>query len=248
MNTKEHFTSGVSAQELPLVMGQLHDLINQLNFGIKNDEIIQKALEYERLMTMKVINLKKAENARTPIAIEFACKTLYVTVPRDTLVRFSGLRHNEYLQAVQKCKSLMGLKFENLNTIEVFGFKYSGEDTAKEAYAILEAYKQEEAKINKYEQLPDYDSALYQGAAFVVASRITKLKTVPKRDVFFETLDLPSKAIFNKMCNSMEVSVGLSSYCQVTVFLIRHIFRYFRQFQRKCRQLPIKKLVQYRLI
>jgi hypothetical protein len=190
-------------------MGHLEDFVDELDFGVHKEDITSKALENIRLMDLKVTNLKKAENARIPLAIEFACKSLHITAPRPALVHRAGISNKEYIEAFQKCINLMGFKFENLNTITVFGVKYSSSDTATDAHTLLEAYaRQQKAKGNTYQQpAGDYGSALYHGAAFIVAAKMNKVKAMPKRDHFFLTLDLPNKDLFMKVCAAMEVRV-----------------------------------------
>lgn len=175
--------------------------------GTWQDEIVTKALENQRLMSMKVNNLNRAESARTALAIEFACKSLRIPVPPRTsfLKLAGGLSQKDYVDAFQKCIKLMDLKFENLNTIDVFAVKYGSSDTASDAKLLLEAFKRQQAKLSKYHHTPDYGSALYQGAAFIVAAKTNKLKVVPKRDAFFESLDLPNKNLFNRLCMELEV-------------------------------------------
>eukprot|EP00603_Paraphysomonas_imperforata_P015891 CAMPEP_0114470514 /NCGR_PEP_ID=MMETSP0104-20121206/11308_1 /TAXON_ID=37642 ORGANISM="Paraphysomonas imperforata, Strain PA2" /NCGR_SAMPLE_ID=MMETSP0104 /ASSEMBLY_ACC=CAM_ASM_000202 /LENGTH=330 /DNA_ID=CAMNT_0001644275 /DNA_START=203 /DNA_END=1195 /DNA_ORIENTATION=- len=184
---------------------QMKNAVEALDFGAKEDEITSKALEYMRMMEIKVNNLKKAENARMALAIEFSCKSHHIPVPRTALMKLAGgVSQKDYIDAIQKCTNLMDLKFDNLCTIEVFGVKYSSVDTANMARELLVTYEQQQAQLNRYMQKRDYGSALYQGAAFAVAAKANKLKVMPKRDIFFKTLDLSTKSVFDKICAELE--------------------------------------------
>jgi hypothetical protein len=184
----------------------LESFISGLGIGVHHEELLLKAQEYLRLMDIKVQDLKKAENARNSIATEFACKYLHIDVPRDKLVELAGISSKDYKTALQKCAVRMDLKFKNRNTIEVYKIKYSSDDTAAYAYSLLETYKQQDAISKPFEQIPDYETPLYHGAAFVVAAKVNKLQAVPKKDKFFDLLDLPSKQLFQKVCTAMEVN------------------------------------------
>lgn len=193
----------------------MQSAVAQLRFGDHEEEILSRALENERLMELKVPNLKKAENARMSLSIEFACKSLNIAVSRAALIKLCGdLSPKIYVEAFQKCTNLMGLKFENHNTIDVFAIKYgSSQATVDAAHSILESYKQHQSASHMYNQVPDYSSALYQGAAFAVAAKASKLKSMPKKDAFFDSLDISNKQLFHKVCTDMEVSRKNVSSC-----------------------------------
>lgn len=197
-----------------LKKGPLDSMVAGLNFGPLEQEVLAKAKENERLMGIKGVKLANAENARLPIAIEFACKHLHITVPRASLLKESGLSSKVYIEALQRCTNLMGFKFANLNTIDVFAVRYSSTGTAIDARRILEAFKKQDQMSNSlmYQKRndDDYDTALYHGAAFSVAAKINKLTSVPRRDVFLNSLDVANKKLFLKVHALMEVSVGCS--------------------------------------
>lgn len=197
-NTKELELSHSAVDKLSRVLPlALIDLPSDKFYNLINN-----IMENERVMTLRVPVLKGAENARTPLAIHLACQTLHIPPPRDDLIRIAGVKKKEYLQALLQCTTRMGI--ENQNTIKVFGIKYSRPDIADDAHYLLNAYKEETNR--KYHLSSSYTSALYQGAAFFVAAKIKKDKTITSRDTFFETLDLPDKNSFAKTCAAMEVS------------------------------------------
>ena len=169
-------------------------------------QLINLIMENERQMARKVPHLKKGENARTPLAIELSCLALHITVPRDELLSVAGIKKNDYLQALEKCTKLMGFQVQNRKTIEMFAIKYSSVDTGTSAYSLLESYEQQHEAKHKFQQPLDYQSALYQAAAFFIAAKVRKLKSVPRRDQFFATLDLTNGTLFTKVCDDMEVS------------------------------------------
>lgn len=184
-------------------MGQVEELVARLNLGEMDGQVTSKAKELERLMALKVPNLKKAENARPALAVEFACKHLFRSMPRSAFVQAAGVSQRDYTEAYQKCCNLMGLRFQNNNTIEVFRVKYGSNETADCALSLLEAFKQQDSLKFKHHALPDYNSPLYHGAAFVAAAKRTKLNSI-KRDTFFSALEIPNKAMFNRVCSEIE--------------------------------------------
>lgn len=175
---------------------------------VKFVDLINQIMENERLMLRKVPDLKKGENARTSLGIELACLALHIPAPREDLLRIAGIKSRDYLIALEKCKTLMCFQQDNRNTIEIFAVKYSSPDVGAYALSLLQAYihKYQEEERNKYSKPPDYQSALYQGAAFYIAAKIKKLKSVPKREVFFKSLDSTNSSLFYKLCHEIEVS------------------------------------------
>lgn len=146
--------------------------------GINDLEVSSKAMEYLRLLELKIPlgSLKKAECARPAIAMEFACRILQIMYDRKKIFDCGMLSSKDYNLAFTRCKNILQLDFRHcsvLDTLLVYtGYKSSVRVLAEK---IVEAYRDKlSGKIGLSERNIDFKSDVYMASAFKLACKIRK--------------------------------------------------------------------------
>ena len=191
-------------------MNSVDTIISRL--GITDSEASSKAMEYLRLLELKVPlgGLKKTECARPAIAVEFACRNLQVMYDRKKLFECAMVSSKDYNMAYTRCKNILQLDFRNcsvLDTLLVYtGYKSNIRVLAEK---ILEAYREKlPGKIGFSERNIDFKSDVYMAAAFKLAC---KMKRCPcdRKDVL--SLCGLEASYFDRIYGSLSVYLILTN-------------------------------------
>lgn len=198
--------------------------------GLNPSRVLDKTKEFLRLLQMKLPggSLKKAEAYRHIIAIELACRVQNVPFEKTALLNLAGKPNpNDYKKALCSCKTVLNLTWNSVAVFNVLSVQY-GEDVKIDAEKVLEDYRmrQIETVAGKYRAANvDFDSPLYQSAAFFLAAKRKKVKInkvallqVAEIDskVFHNVVDKIAKALEEPFVHLSDSSHTSTPHCKTT--------------------------------
>lgn len=145
---------------------------------IMDEQVSGKAREYLQLLNTKVPNLKKAEIARSAIAVEFALKFFHYSYDERGIIESSMVQVKDYREAYIKCKNILQIQFIHGNVLDILTVQ-SGQPSLKSiASRILRIYQEQiTANLSEFQrkQAHDLSAPVYEAAAFKIACKINNV-------------------------------------------------------------------------
>ena len=144
---------------------------------INDTKVLGKARELFQQMNAKIPLgiLKKGEIARPVIAVDFACRCLFIDARRSVLTGLSTLSSPEYDSAFIKCKNILQLDFsDGKNVLDSLTIHHNHPKLKEMALQVIEFYRLRNLSLmaETHQRGTDLRSPVFQAAAFKVACKL----------------------------------------------------------------------------